>query len=415
MAESTYNDERLNNEKFQSVVRRKLERFRTKLTELFFSPNQVVNTVNNMPNVNNNKPQSIVQQPDVNIEPVNNSMLISNCYYGYTTPVEEDLTILSCKKKSKKFNKNMTSGSSSSSSSACSSSSSMIIDDDETSSLSQVPVNYDSLPQGLTGVITLNKSQSQAATTLDYYSFNSQLNSNHSNYDTSSLNTNEEDLELLRNPFLNKKLTDLIHFNSDLNELSGYFESALDLIDYQDNFFNIDFMTNYISYILLKQINDSNLLKQLKWDLKLSPVDTNQKSTNLLKDIAEQIFLESHDEPCGLKGCNISIFIQKTENEFNESQRSNTLVSKFQFGTSRFGVFDLNLFLKHDDSNYDSMSSNQAHQASSIATLTRRIFSANTTTLKSKHNKQPSDFKTIFLDSSNYDLFKTNIAYAWSH
>ena len=86
------------------------------------------------------------------------------------------------------------------------------------------------LPESLTtGVIAYNRIQHQQqhpSSTLDYYSFNSQLNSHHSNYDTSSLNTNEEE-----NPFLNKRLTDQSHFNSDLSQLSVYFESALNLID----------------------------------------------------------------------------------------------------------------------------------------------------------------------------------------
>jgi len=99
--------------------------------------------------------------------------------------------------------------------------------------LSQIPVDFGShisLPQSLTtGVISLNRSHlnQQQPSTLDYYTFNSQLNSHHSNYDTSSINTNEESL----NPFFNKRLTDQIHFNSDLGQLSKYFEPALDLID----------------------------------------------------------------------------------------------------------------------------------------------------------------------------------------
>ncbi len=99
--------------------------------------------------------------------------------------------------------------------------------------LSQIPVDFGSqtsLPHSLTtGVITLNRSHlnQQPPSTLEYYMFNSQLNSQHSNYDTSSLNTNEESV----NPFFNKRLTDQIHFNSDLNQLGKYFEHVLDLID----------------------------------------------------------------------------------------------------------------------------------------------------------------------------------------
>jgi len=424
------------NDKFQSVVRRKLERFRTKLSELLFTTANDSNSLHT--NSNNNQFTSIVHSPPTHqaqaLPDDTNSMLISNYYYGYTSPIsEEDLRLgykSNTNKKAKKFHKITSSSSSSSnssassnSSSACSSSSSMIIDDDDSNSnlssyhsqpqngdfiLSQYPVNFDSqfgLPQSLTtGVITLNKTSQianqQLSSNIDYYSFNSQLNSLHSNYDTSSLNTNEEE-----NPFLNKRLTDQIHFNSDLSVLSNYFESALDLIDDMDNFFNIDFMTNYISYILLKQINDSSLLAQIKWHLKMSPSDDNK---NLLKEIAEQIFLESRDEPCGLKGCNISVFVRDQDQTENT-----TLVSRFQFGTSRFGAFDINLVLKAEEQ-VDEMAMDS--QESAIATLTRRIFSsakANSNSTHNNANKQyPSDSsKTVYLDSKSYDLFKTNLAY----
>lgn len=428
MAESNYVDEtrqgattqQQNQEKFPSVVRRKLERFRTKLAELFFAPSlpsKPLALVNSLPNNHNN--QSIATDSD---NTNNSNLIISNCYYGYTSPpiTEEDLRI-SCKKKSKinKLHATTTSSASSSgstSSSACSSSSSMIIEDDSHSTfsnftsqpqtgeliLSQFPVDSDNshitLPHSLTtGVITLNRNHhvnhnQQVVSNLDYYSFNSQLNAQNSHYDTSSLNTNEEE-----NPFLNKRLTDQIHFNSDLTQLNSYFEAALDLIDDQDNFFNIEFMTNYIAYILLKQLNE-----QTRWDLKLTP----NQDRNLLIEIAEQIFLESRDEPCGLKGCNISVFVRGEENE------SETLVSKFQFGTSRFGAFDINLFLKQSDQ--------VIQQPSAIATLTRRIFNMNTTTnnklasnkANNNNTKQYNDNARLFyLDSNSYDLFKTNLAY----
>lgn len=400
-------NERINNDKFQLTIKRKFDRFRAKLTELFFSTSvNQVNSINSYHNSSIVKKTQQQQQPDDN-----NSMLISNCYYGYTSPINDEDLRISCKNKSKQFQKNITS---SSSSSACSSSSSMIIDDDEHSTLSnytsqnsgelvlsQYPVNFDSqfsLPQSLTtGVITLNKSLlNQPSTNLDYYNFNSHLNSINSNFDTSSLNTNEED-----NPFLNKRLTDQIHFNSDLKILASYFEAALELIDDMDNFFNIDFMTNYIAYILLKQINESDLLKQSKWSLKLMP---SADGTNLLKEIAEKIFLESHDEPCGLKGCNISVYVQ-TEDVYDMNQTVNKLVSEFQFGTSRFGAFDLNLFLKHDlkESHVDEQGS------STIATLTRRLFNNVKSNVNTK--QYPSDETIIYLDSSTYDLFKTNLAY----
>lgn len=434
---SEYNSS--NDDKFQSVVRRKLERFRTKLSELLFtvnnaSPNHIVNSTHTSSQfssiVHSPNSQQQQQQQQMSTDDANSSMLISNYYYGYTSPIsEEDLRLSynKSKKKSKNFHQitshTSSSSSSSSSSSACSSSSSMIIDDDDTNSnlssyhsqpqtgdfISQYPVNFDSqysLPHSLTtGVITLNKhqQQQQLPSTIDYYSFNSQLNSLHSNYDTSSLNTNEEE-----NPFLNKRLTDQIHFNSDLNVLSSYFESALDLIDDMDNFFNIDFMTNYIAYALLKQINDSAQLKQVQWQLRMSP---HSEDKNLLKEIAEQIFLESRDEPCGLKGCNISVYVREGE----EQCENTTLVSRFQFGTSRFGAFDMNLFLSADSGMGLEGGDREAHQ-STIATLTRRIFSNakayNNSSCSNNNKKLPSDnIRTVYLDSNIYDLFKTNLAY----
>jgi len=143
---------------------------------------------------------------------------------------------------------------------------------------------------------------------------------------------------------------------------------------------------------------------QNKCGLKLSP----NQDTNLLKEIAEQIFLESRDEPCGLKGCNISVFIQSEE---NDQTLTNELVTKFQFGTSRFGTFDINLVLKNDK--VETELANQKQQ-STIATLTRRFLS-NTSSKPSKaYNNKQNNFnepKAIYIDSSSYDLFKTNLAY----
>ncbi len=164
----------------------------------------------------------------------------------------------------------------------------------------------------------------------------------------------------------------------------------------QDNFFNIEFMTNYIAYILLKQLHEQN-----KWDLKLTP----NQDKNLLKEIAEQIFVESRDEPCGLKGCNISVFVQS---EDSEQTLMNELVSKFQFGTSRFGTFDINLILKKDQTETELENQRMAHQQSAIATLTRRFLGNNKTSTKANNTDETNK---IYLNSSSFDLFKTNLAY----
>ncbi len=122
MAESNFIEERFNaqnNEKFQSVVRRKFDRFRTKIAELFFSsPTKTHN-------------QRILEQKE---QVPDDNNFISNFYYGYTSPITEEDLRISCKKKSKnqlKKTHTSSSNSSGSTSSACSSSSSMIIDDDE--------------------------------------------------------------------------------------------------------------------------------------------------------------------------------------------------------------------------------------------------------------------------------------------
>lgn len=168
LLEDNTNKSNNTNDKFQSVVRRKLERFRTKLSELLFTVNDNSLHNNNNTNINNqNQFTSIVHSPNTQqqhqaqaLSDDNNSMLISNYYYGYTSPIsEEDLRYgyKNNSKRSKKFHKITSSSSSSNSSSsgsssACSSSSSMIIDDDDShSNLS----SYHSQPQN--GNLTYNK------------------------------------------------------------------------------------------------------------------------------------------------------------------------------------------------------------------------------------------------------------------
>lgn len=163
--ENTSNRSNNTNDKFQSVVRRKLERFRTKLSELLFTVND--SSLHNNHNINNesqytsnvHSPNTRQQHQAQALPDENNSMLISNYYYGYTSPIsEEDLRdgYKNKSKRSKKFHKitssSSSSNSSSSSSSACSSSSSMIIDDDDSNSNLS---SYHSQPQN--GNLTINK------------------------------------------------------------------------------------------------------------------------------------------------------------------------------------------------------------------------------------------------------------------
>ena len=215
MAESV--EQLTSGDKFQTVVRRKLERFRAKLAELFFSSSTTTSLKRD------NAHHIDIVCTDM---PNNNSMLISNYYYGYTTSPVNEHNSRRVVKTSRLRQTRVEQVDNTSSS--CTSSSSMIVEDTEVSQ----PV----------GVITLTRPVDQAT-------FNTDLNADYSNYDTSSLNTNEEEDSLLRNPFLNKKLTDQIHFNADLALLHSYFETSLDSIDGMINFlfkiFNFRFRKYY--------------------------------------------------------------------------------------------------------------------------------------------------------------------------
>ena len=153
----------------------------------------------------------------------------------------------------------------------------------------------------------------------------------------------------------------------------------------QDNLFNMDFMINYISYILLKQIHAGR--PQLR-------LTSARSGVNPLKEIAEQIFLESACEPCGLKGCRMTIYLQTLE---ADSQ----LVTKFRFDTtSSITSFELNLTLKQVESCAATNTSGQ----NTFTTLTRRLFAANSSSRNAKTNS-----KLICIDGAAYELNKVII------
>ena len=144
-------------------------------------------------------------------------------------------------------------------------------------------------------------------------------------------------------------------------------------------------MINYISYILLKQIHSG------RPQLRLTSV---RSGANPLKEIAEQIFLDSACEPCGLKGCRMTIYLQTMD---ADSQ----LVTKFRFDTtSSITSFELNLTLKQVEPSAANITGGQ----NSFTTLTRRLFSANS----SSRNPKPNS-KLICIDGAAYELNKVII------
>jgi hypothetical protein len=184
-------------------------------------------------------------------------------------------------------------------------------------------------------------------------------------------------------------------------------------------------MTNYISYILLKRIRTTscNIVKQLGYDFKMTSDEANNNNNNhnddkfnLLKTIARDIFLQSESEPCGLKGCKISIY-------FEEHEELNHLLSQFRFdSSSSLTTFELNLVIKKDTHNYTSglitgltstnTNTTTTNSNSPFATLTRRILNRNKTKTVDESaaaSDAASSTKIIYLNPNDYVLLKIKL------
>ena len=158
------------------------------------------------------------------MEPMNNSALITNCYYGYKSHIEDDFEsgrrklLFNNKSKFTSHNSSPNMMTTSSSSNSSSSSSSMIIDDIDNHLLPSINKK--------SGALQANPNISLFPCDFNY------CQESLSAYDASSLNTNFDPYEnYTDNPFLKKSITDLITFNSDLNVLHANFEPFLSLID----------------------------------------------------------------------------------------------------------------------------------------------------------------------------------------
>ena len=249
MAENNFATVNLTEQNTTNGFKRKFEKLKSKFFELFF-----VTSTANIKTIEQLNTKRAQLEKSVSTNTLNSSMLISNCYYGYKSNLIENIDDNSNRNSSASLNSPLTSQSINSSSS---SSKNVLI-----SSMSSTSSTISSYQ--------LDK-QSDVVTTSDFNTSDTYEIINATGYYDSNENGNciKEN-----NPFLNKELTDLIHFNNDLNLLNSHFEAYLDLIDDQDNFFNMNFMINYISYIILKNIKSESILKQ-----------TSNGDSNLLKEM----------------------------------------------------------------------------------------------------------------------------------
>lgn len=494
-----------------NTLKKKFEKFKSKLVELFSSSSATTNasalpiststTVSSqalgLDATNEHLKQSLNDSSDFSyatsnrinlLEPFNNT--ISSYYYGYTTiyigdnnnninreplSTQKKQNKLSQKKSTTKLKNSINKYNSSaelilSSSTSSASSSSSIINEETKDSNSNTNTNNNNSRMNSSklnsntynpnnGELSLQTNMMMESTigydSTSLYTNNFDVNSNHLCLMTTSAQSNcgdsSIDCQISANPFLNEEHTSKISFNADLAELNALFESSLYLIDEQDNFFDINFMTNYISYVLLKRIRDdsqASLLSQFNFDLKSS--DNVELEVNLLKEIARKIYLESESEPCGLKGCKLAIFLdvdnscleqtqsqqQQQQQSFAESQtRTKFLLNSFKFDpTSSLTTFELNLTLSHDntialESNPTGGSNNNTNNGreatttatessqqsySTISTLTRKLLSrtmssSNKSNMLKVNLDDATRFKYIYLDSFNYELSKLKL------
>lgn len=105
-------------------------------------------------------------------------------------------------------------------------------------------------------------------------------------------------------------------------------------------------MSAYISYMLVTRLRHQ-----------CNEIDVRQAgaSTNLVNEIAREIFAQSESEPCGLKGCRINVILDSTSDNNNNTNdnnnNNNLLLDKFRFdSTCLLTTFELNLILKQSNS-----------------------------------------------------------------
>lgn len=218
-------------------------------------------------------------------------------------------------------------------------------------------------------------------------------------------------------------------------------------------------MTNYISYILLTKLNESTYLNEQRIHLKLVQSQDDKlvankgtsvtsltsqcsssdaaaiSSQGLLKKISRDIFKQSESEPCGLKGCKMSIFLESNVNQnINDNDYSSKteshLITQFRFdSTCSLTTFQLNLVLKQEQAktsasdkysqsfnmqNTGLQSQNESSLVASFSTSTlKRLFSRNKSSpisnVKTTSERQDQGLNFIHLDELNYDIYKCKL------
>lgn len=353
-----------------SSLKRKFDKLKTKFYELFFSSSS--KQVTEVPFGNNNNKMERTFSSNT----LNNSMLISSYYYGYKTNLTEIYVDEQKEEEwynSKRMNKN--SSYSSVNSPITSQKNKNILISSMTSSLST------------SSSLSIEQQQLHQSELLGTSDLKNTDNISNGNYAT---DYNENNNNNSINPFLHKQFTDLIHFNSDLTVLNSYFGAHLNLIDDQDNFFNTDFMLNYISYLILINIKNTSLEQGSNVLLKEMI-----SGENVLKEIARQIYLDAESEPCGLKGCKLNVYLEK----LNET----ILLTQFRFdSTCSLTTFELNLTLKQST----NLQSSSLSGVNNLTNITRRILNPNgSSSNKFKQSKAAKISENIvYIESNNFDL-----------
>ncbi|CAF1039544.1 unnamed protein product [Brachionus calyciflorus] len=156
-----------------------------------------------------------------------------------------------------------------------------------------------------------------------------------------SLNSRHDEI----NPFYDRQLTQNLSFDQmhKFDYFKNNFKKSLHTIDDENNFFDVEFMTNYISYILMDNLSQSIYLKSNNINL-VTLQNDEEPPFNLLKQIARDIFLQSECEPCGLKGCCLTVYLA-----MNDLDESPQLLSQFRFDQNSYlTTFNLDLILTID-------------------------------------------------------------------
>jgi hypothetical protein len=359
-------------QRFQ-FAKRKLERIKTKLYDFF--QNQNSNTSLKYKTKTNNSTNDC--QNNYNPAFVDHSLIINNCYYGYRSNIFNE--------KSNKMNNDQSSSEQFTSDNLINSACNQCM----TPTINQKSVSLknnnksmntsDSNSVDSSFVMSITTTDSEMSSIIDKYQY-------HKNSNT--LNS--------INPFMSKSMTNLIDLKSDLNHIEQLGEPFVHTIDENDNLFNETFMTNFIYYILVKEIKRSDYF--VKMDLLDNYDDDddvkNSLSTqNLLKKVSGEIYKLSENEPCGIKGCSIAIYIDNCDDKANQ-------LTIFKFDSSNsLTTFELALILK------TICVKNQATLKTTFGLFKNGLFNNNNNNSQANNNTSNNQ-KRNCIDPINYELIK---------